>query len=78
VAVSTRIRSKEEHDMGMTAAQAAAEQTGTNPDQWKLTSGPETGVGVEYWLAGPKDLTAYVCIDQGEVIACEIHNAEEE
>lgn len=45
-----------------------AAQTGTREKDWEFIDGPETGVGVEYWLYNEKeDLEAYVCDDQGVV-----------
>lgn len=45
----------------------AAAQSGTNTRDWFDTNGPDSGVGVDYWLRNDKDgLTAYVNLDQGE------------
>ncbi|WP_321935183.1 hypothetical protein [Paraburkholderia sp. J8-2] len=54
-----------------------AERSGTSAADWEFFDGPETGVGTEYWLASEADsLEAYVCIDQGEVVSCEINETK--
>ncbi len=63
----------------MDPKQIAAEATETKPEAWEFMDGPMTGVGVEHWLTNEKAcLNAYVCIDQGEVTACEITRVENE
>ena len=50
-----------------------AANSNTNATDWEFIDGPESGVGVDYWLANRREsLEAYVCVDQGEVISCEI------
>lgn len=50
----------------------------TNAADWEFIDGPASGVGVDYWLMnGKQSLEAYVCVDQGEVISCEIQPRDE-
>lgn len=54
-----------------------AERSGTSAADWEFTDGPETGVGTEHWLANDAaSLEAYVCVDQGEVVSCEINESK--
>ncbi|HWS26405.1 MAG TPA: hypothetical protein VN259_07480 [Xanthomonadales bacterium] len=47
------------------------------PGNWTDAEGPSTGVGLEWWfvdeVAGKQ---AYVCVDQGEITACEINELD--
>lgn len=46
----------------------------TAAQDWEYGNGPTTGVGVEYWVFNDKaGLEAYVCVDQGKLITCEIN-----
>ncbi len=47
-------------------SQVAAESD-TYARDWQFIDGPETGVGVEYWLRHKDGREAYVVDDQGEV-----------
>jgi hypothetical protein len=38
---------------------------------WESVNGLETGVGNEFYFEHPKAGTYYVCVDQGEVTACQ-------
>jgi hypothetical protein len=49
------------------ALTALVKETGSTKRGWSLTSGPETGVGVEYYFTHKQHGTYYVCVDQGEV-----------
>jgi hypothetical protein len=61
---------------GITAIVAA--QSDTKPADWDFINGPESGVGVEYWLRNQKcGLEAYVVFDQGELTTCEITSTKE-
>jgi len=50
--------------------QAVIDATGITRG-WKYVDGPETGVGTEFYLTHKDAGTYYVCIDQGEVTACQ-------
>lgn len=55
-----------------------AANSNTNSADWEFIDGPASGVGVDYWLLNRKEsLEAYVCVDQGEVISCEIQRQAE-
>lgn len=42
-----------------------AKYTNTHKSEWQFIDGPDTGVGVEYWLRNKKtEQEAYVCVDQ--------------
>lgn len=45
-----------------------AEETGTKQSSWCLIDGPDSGVGIDYWVRN-KDtgMEANINIDQGEV-----------
>jgi hypothetical protein len=50
----------------MNAQERVAEKTGTSPSDWEYTNGPDTGVGIEFWLHNTKtQQEAYYCDDQG-------------
>lgn len=62
----------------MNVIDIVAAQSDTLASNWEHTSGPETGVGSEYWLVNETDgLQAYVCIDQGELTECSVYEMEE-
>jgi hypothetical protein len=52
-----------DHDLAVMAVGAG---------DWQLGDGPTTGVGNEMWFHSKDGATAYVCVDQGQVTACEI------
>jgi hypothetical protein len=59
-----------------TALAAVIERHGDQ--QWSLIDGPETGRGVEFWYENQAQThQVYVCIDQDEVVSCELHELEE-
>lgn len=59
------------------AREIAASNSDTEACDWEYIDGPETGVGAEYWLRNEDAcLEAYICIDQGEVVSCEINKAK--
>ena len=59
----------------MNVKTTVADASATDPADWEFTTGPETGVGAEYWLQNPKaGLEAYICIDQGDLVALDIHD----
>lgn len=43
------------------------EETETEPEEWAVMEGPETGVGIEAWFRHKDGREAYVCDDQGEI-----------
>ena len=55
--------------MPSTAEQAVIDSTGYEHG-WEYVDGPETGVGIEFYLSHKEAGTFYVCIDQGEVTVC--------
>ena len=59
------------------AFKAVVDAVGCNRRGWETTSGPETGVGVEFYFTHNKHGTYYVCVDQGEVTACECQSSQE-
>jgi hypothetical protein len=47
---------------------AVAERSNTPMEQWEFISGPESGVGTEFWLRNAQaGLEAYVCQDQDDL-----------
>lgn len=60
------------------AAAAVAAASQSDEGSWTFTDGCGTGVGNEFWLEDRSGRTAYVCVDQGEVVALTFHDAEEE
>ncbi len=61
----------------MNAIEFAAEATNTDVSDWEYMTGPESGVGVEYWLFNDTaELEAYVAFEEGECVACEITSVE--
>lgn len=59
------------------ARDAVACQTGTRVESWKAVNGPETGVGNEFYFESdnPNLGVWYVCVDQGDVTACQQQGA---
>jgi hypothetical protein len=51
----------------MNIRQAVSQATNTRSKDREFIDGPETGVGVEYWLRHKDGREAYVCDDQGVV-----------
>ncbi|MFA5419526.1 MAG: hypothetical protein WC341_13830 [Bacteroidales bacterium] len=52
----------------MSVKQEVAKETGTKARDWEFIDGPETGVGVEFWLRNSTTKQeAYYCDDQGSV-----------
>lgn len=58
------------------AVAAVAEASQSDEEDWEFIDGPETGVGNEFWLEHSSGETAYVCVDQGEVVSCTFHDAQ--
>jgi hypothetical protein len=59
--------------MGINCKQAAAHASGTSQADWEFTSGPKSGVGVDYWLRNEKHkMTACVNITLGELNSVEV------
>jgi hypothetical protein len=48
------------------AMESIKRRTGLD-DGWEFIDGPDSRVGVDYWLQHSSGVTAYVNIDQGEV-----------
>lgn len=44
-----------------------AEYTGTDVKAWAYAPGPDSGVGIDYWLRGPEGYAANVNVDQTSV-----------
>ena len=52
----------------MKALDELCRKTGTRSDEWEFLDGPDSGVGVDYWLKHqPTGREAYVNDDQGHV-----------
>ncbi|BBB70226.1 hypothetical protein UNDYM_5973 (plasmid) [Undibacterium sp. YM2] len=47
-------------------------------EDWFDADGPSTGVGAEYYFAHIDGRTAYVCVDQGEVITVEVYDPNDQ
>lgn len=57
----------------MNITEVVANRSETQPADWEFADGPETGRGIEHWLVNSSaKLQAYVCIDQGDLVTCEI------
>lgn len=57
-----------DYDKALAAVRSAS--GASNTAKWAIVSGPETGVGNEFYLQNKTHGTYYVCVDQGEVTAC--------
>lgn len=51
----------------MTILTQLCDETATSLNDWTEASGPETGVGVEYWFQHSNGNFAYICDDQGDI-----------
>lgn len=64
--------------MTIDVIKAVAKETETPEADWELGDGPQTGVGVEYYVYNEKSqIMAYVCVDQGMIAVLEVQNYDD-